>query len=57
MKKCYIKSHAQNEIGGHSRSLEVTLERRSLKNALEISDEENLEQISENPYLQFFSGA
>ena len=52
----YAKSFASSDKGPPAMSVRVALGTLIIKERLGISDEETVEQISENPYLQYFLG-
>ena len=52
----YAKSLASSDKGPPAMSVRVALGTLIIKERLGISDEETVEQISENPYLQYFLG-
>lgn len=52
----YIKSLTRNGYGPPAKSVRVALGALIIKERLGTSDEETVEQIRENPYLQYFLG-
>ena len=52
----YAKSLASSDKGPPAKSVRVALGTLIIKERLGISDEETVEQITENPYLQYFLG-
>lgn len=52
----YAKSLASTDKGPPAKSIRVALGTLIIKERLGISDEETVEQIRENPYLQYFLG-
>ena len=52
----YAKSLASPDKGPPAKSVRVAIGTLIIKERLGISDEETVEQISENPYLQYFLG-
>ena len=52
----YIKSASKSSLGPPAKSVRVALGSLIIKERLGTSDEETVEQIRENPYLQYFLG-
>jgi len=52
----YLKNLSNNGEGPPALSVRMALGALIIKERLQLSDEECVEQISENPYLQFFCG-
>jgi hypothetical protein len=52
----YAKGFSTNGIGAPAKSLRMALGAAIIKRKLDITDEEVVEQIRENPYLQYFIG-
>jgi hypothetical protein len=52
----YAEKFSQDEIGAPAIKFRVALGSQIIKEKLEITDEETIEQIKENPYLQYFIG-
>ena len=52
----YKEKLGDTEIGAPAKSLRVALGALIIKEKLQISDREVVEQIRENPYLQYFIG-
>jgi len=52
----YVKSFKKSGQGPPAKSVRVALGALIIKERLGTSDEETVEQIRENPYLQYFSG-
>jgi hypothetical protein len=52
----YAKSLASTDKGPPAMSVRIALGALIIKERLGVSDEETVEQISENPYLQYFLG-
>ena len=51
----YSKKLAQSGMGAPALSIQIALGALIIKERLGTSDEETVEQIRENPYLQYFS--
>jgi hypothetical protein len=56
IEKKYEKNFAESGMGAPAKSVRVALGALIIKEKLKISDEETVEQIQENPYLQYFLG-
>jgi len=56
IEKKYEKNFAESGMGAEALSARVALGALIIKEKLKISDEETVEQIRENPYLQYFLG-
>lgn len=56
LEKDYMKKLASSGMGAPAKSFRMALGALIIKEKLQISDEETVEQIRENPYLQFFTG-
>jgi hypothetical protein len=52
----YIKAASKSSLGPPAKSVRVALGALIIKERLGTSDEETVEQIRENPYLQYFLG-
>lgn len=56
VQKCYAKGLAGTGMGAPAKSARIAFGALLIKERLGISDEETVEQIIENPYLQYFLG-
>ena len=56
VERCYAESFAGTGMGAPAKSGRIAYGALIIKEQLGISDEETVEQISENPYLQYFLG-
>ncbi len=56
VERCYAESFAGTGMGAPAKSGRIAYGALVIKEQLGISDEETVEQISENPYLQYFLG-
>ena len=56
IEKKYERHFAESGMGAPAKSVRVALGALIIKEKLKISDEETVEQIRENPYLQYFLG-
>ena len=56
VERCYAKSFAGTGMGAPAKSGRIAYGALVIKEQLGISDEETVEQITENPYLQYFLG-
>lgn len=56
VEECYAESLAGTGMGSPAKSGRIAYGALVIKERLGISDEETVEQISENPYLQYFLG-
>ncbi len=52
----YAIQFSDNDLGAPAKSLRMALGALIIKEKLQISDRELVEQIKENPYLQYFIG-
>ena len=52
----YRKKFSSNNMGAPSKTVRVALGALIIKEKLQLSDREVVEQIKENPYLQYFIG-
>ena len=52
----YAKAASKSQLGPPAKSVRVALGALIIKERLGTSDEETVEQIRENPYLQYFLG-
>lgn len=52
----YAKAASKSSLGPPAKSVRIALGALIIKERLETSDEETVEQIRENPYLQYFLG-
>jgi transposase, IS5 family len=52
----YAKNFAESGMGSPAKSSRIALGALIVKEKLNLTDEETVEQIEENPYLQFFLG-
>lgn len=52
----YAKSFAGTGMGAPAKSVRIALGALIIKERLGTSDEETVQQIQENPYLQYFLG-
>ena len=52
----YAKNFSEDNIGAPAKPFRMALGSEIIKRKLDISDEEVVEQIRENPYLQYFIG-
>ena len=56
IEKEYSKKFSQDEMGAPAKTVRVALGALIIKEKLQLSDREVVEQIKENPYLQYFIG-
>ncbi len=56
IEKKYEKNFAESGMGAPAKSVRIALGALIIKEKLKLSDEETVEQIRENPYLQYFLG-
>ena len=56
IEKKYERHFAESGMGAQAKSVRVALGALIIKEKLKISDEETVEQVRENPYLQYFLG-
>ena len=56
VESCYADKLSATGIGAPAKSGRIAYGALLIKERLGITDEETLEQISENPYLQYFLG-
>ena len=56
VERCYAESFAGTGMGAPAKSGRIAYGALVIKEQLGISDEETVEQIAENPYLQYFLG-
>ena len=56
VERCYAESFAGTGMGAPAKSGRIAYDALVIKEQLGISDEETVEQILENPYLQYFLG-
>ena len=56
VERCYAESFAGTGMGAPAKSGRIAYGALIIKEQLGISDEETVEQITENPYLQYFLG-
>jgi IS5 family transposase len=56
VEETYASHFASNGMGAPAHSSRLALGALIIKERLDITDEETLEQIKENPYLQYFTG-
>lgn len=56
IERCYAESFAGTGMGAPAKSGRIAYGALVIKEQLGISDEETVEQIAENPYLQYFLG-
>ena len=56
VEKKYEKNFADSGMGAPAKSVRIALGALLIKEKLKLSDEETVEQIRENPYLQYFLG-
>jgi len=56
LEKDYMEKLANTGMGAPAKSFRMALSALIIKEKLQISDEETVEQIKENPYLQYFIG-
>jgi hypothetical protein len=52
----YVRQFSQNGMGSPAKQFRMALGALIIKEKLNISDDETVEQIRENPYLQYFIG-
>ena len=52
----YVKHFAETRRGGEARSARFALGTLIIKEQLNLSDQETVQQIKENPYMQYFLG-
>ena len=52
----YVKNFTQTQRGGEARSARFALGTLIIKEQLNLSDQETVRQIKENPYMQYFPG-
>ncbi len=52
----YAIQFSDNDLGAPAKSLRMALGALIIKEKLQVSDRELVEQIKENPYLQYFIG-
>lgn len=50
------ENYAESGMGAPAKSVRIALGALIIKEKLKLSDEETVEQIRENPYLQYFLG-
>jgi hypothetical protein len=56
LEKKYLEKLSDSGLGAPAKSLSMALGSLIIKEKLQISDREVVEQIKENPYLQYFVG-
>lgn len=56
MEEEYVKLFDQNGMGSPAKQFRMALGALIIKEKQSISDEETVEQIRENPYMQYFIG-
>lgn len=56
IEKDYAKFFSDSQLGAPAKSVRIALGALIIKERLQISDREVVEQIKESPYLQFFIG-
>lgn len=56
VEKLYEKNFTENGMGAPAKTVRMALGALIIKEKLRLTDEETVEQIVENPYLQFFVG-